>query len=278
VNYPDGQARGFSGTLELQHRLAERTTVRGSYTYNTAYDNSSWTCCTAFAGWTSPRVGIYGPNEIGAAGDTDRAWGLSDYTIAHAFVLTGSTRLPWGTRVSTFFRANSGRPWSVEQSGDLNGDGINFNDRPFIFRPEDLPLAAATEEQREAQRDLYRRHLANNSCVSDHVGQIIPRNSCRNPWFSRLDVRLAQEIPTVRGQRAELQIDLFNVLHGLNPDSWGRYEGVFTTARNLLAPQRYDAATNRILYNVGDTFGQRREFGSNLMLQFQAQIGLRYSF
>jgi hypothetical protein len=29
---------------------------------------------------------------------------------------------------------------------------------------------------------------------------------------------------------------------------------------------------------VGDTFGQRREFGSNLMLQFQAQIGLRYSF
>lgn len=283
VNYNDGQAEGMSATLELSHRFGEASAVRGSYTYNRSFDNSSYSCCTAFAGWTSPRVGVYGPNEVGTAGDTDRAWGPSGYLRAHTFVLSGQTTLPFGIQASLFWRANSGNPWSPEQNGDLNGDGINFNDRLFIFHPDDLPVAPsgdtpeAVADHAANQRALYATHLENFSCVGDHVGELISRNTCRNRFFNRMDVRLARTVSTVGRQRAELQLDLFNVLNGLNSD-WGRYMYVPGPNRNLLLPQAYDAETDQILYEVGRNFGQEGMLGFDLMLQFQAQIGMRYYF
>jgi hypothetical protein len=277
VNYNDGQAQALSATLEVSHRFGETGQVRGSYTFNRAFDNSSYSCCTAFAGWTSPRVGIYGPNDVGTIGDSDRAWGPSGYMRDHTFILSGQTSLPLGIRASVFWRANSGNPWSPEQNGDLNGDGISFNDRLFIFSPEDLPLATDDPQMAAEQRALYASYLDEYSCIGDYVGQLIPRNTCRNRWFNRLDVRLARQFSTLRGQRAELQVDLFNVLNGLNSD-WGRYMYVPGPNRNLLLPQRYDAEGNQILYAVGRSFGQEAMLGFDLMLQFQAQVGLRYFF
>jgi hypothetical protein len=292
VNYNDGRAQSFSGTFEVGHRWSQAVNMSGSYTYTTAYDNSSFTCCTAFAGWTSPRIGAFGPHEIGAIGDTDRAWGPSDYTRNHTFIATVDARLPFRFRGSAFWRLQSGNPWGPEVSGDLNGDGASFNDRPFIYAPADLPLAE-TGAVAEATRQRYADILETWSCVGDYVGQIIPRNTCRQPWFNRLDMRASREFPTARGQRAELQMDLFNVLNGIgqmfcddreNPMQsnaacrWGQYTTIRTTARNLFAPARFDTGTNQILYTVPTSFGQQRVAGVGLMLQFQAQLALRYYF
>lgn len=277
VTYNDGQARGGSATFEVTRQFGEGANVRGSYTYNRSFDNSSFSCCTAYAGWTDPSVGAYGPNEIGNIGDTDRAWGASDYTRNHTFILSGSTELPLGIEANVFFRANSGNPWNAEQNGDLNGDGIRYNDRLFVFSPEDLPLATDDPEEAAQQRELYAQHLSDYACVSDYEGQILERNTCRTPWFNRLDLRLTRAFPTVGGQRAELQVDLFNVLNGLNSD-WGRYMYVPGPNRNLLFPRGYDAEEGRIEYEVSESFGQTDMLGFDLMLQFQAQIGLRYYF
>jgi hypothetical protein len=295
VNYNDGRAQSFSATLDLSHRLSRAVNMSGSYTYTTAYDNSSFTCCTGFAGWTSPRIGAFGPHEIGAIGDTDRAWGPSDFTRNHTFIATADARLPYRFRASAFWRLQSGNPWSPEQSGDINGDGASFNDRPFIFAPENLPLAE-TGAAAEASRARYAQILQDYACVGDYVGQIIPRNTCRQPWFNRLDMRATRDFPTTRGQRAELQVDLFNVLNGIGQlfcdreqalldrsynEGWcglGQYTTIRTSARNLLAASRYDAAANQVLYTVPTSFGQQRVAGSGLMLQFQAQVALRYYF
>lgn len=164
-----------------------------------------------------------------------------------------------------------------EQGGDLNGDGIDFNDRVFVFSVEKLPLAA--EEGTAAavtQKLRYARYLAEHECVSEYIGQIIPRNTCRNPWFNRLDVRIAKTFQTFGGQEFELQIDLFNVLNGLNED-WGEYRSVFGSNRNLMTPVRFDAESGKILYRIPPGFGQAEGF-SGLLLQFQAQIGVEYRF
>jgi hypothetical protein len=296
MNYNDGRARSLSGTFELAQRVFEGTSVRGSYTYTSAFDNSSYSCCTASAGFTNPKVGAYGPNEVGGVGDTDHSWGPSNYARNHTFIFSGTTRAPYGFMVGAFWRVNSGNPYSAEQGGNLNGDGVNFNDRPFIFRPEDLPIAAADPAAQQVIRDRYATYLEENPCVGDYVGQIIPRNTCRQPWFNRLDMRLQRTFATVRGQRAELQVDLFNVANGVgqllcNLDEaraantyhqgtcgWGKYMGVFGASRNIMHPVSYDRATNRILYDVRDGFGALGMVGTNLNLQFQAQIGLRYHF
>ena len=276
ANRAEGRSRSLSATVRMERSLGERSYVGASYTYTTAQDNSSYSCCTAFGGWSDVSVGAYGPNQVGLAGDQSRAWGASDFVRNHVIVVDGAVRLPYGFRASGVFRAQSGRPWSAQaNNADLNGDGLD-NDRLFIFSPENLPLAS-TGDQAAAERAMYAGYLAEYDCIGDYVGQIVPRNTCRQPWYNTFDVQIARSFGTVAGQRAELQLDLFNVLNGLNSD-WGRYVGVFGNSRMPIQPVGYDAATDRILYRVRDDFYETGTIGSNLVLQFQAQIGLKYYF
>ena len=276
VNYNDGRAEALTATVDLRHNFSDVTSFGGSYTFTRAFDNSSYSCCTASSGFQDPDVGIYGPNEVGGIGDADRAWGPSYYARTHTFVFNAHTRLPLGINVAGIWRMQSGRPWTPEVSGDLNGDGVRFNDRPFIFAPGDLPLAdtgAAAVEQRER----YAGFLNGRDCLGDYQGQVVDRNTCRFPWSNQLDLRLSKSIGRERGRRAELQVDMFNVLNGLNSE-WGRVVGVFSANRNILQAVRYDAATDRILYRVPQNFGREEALGANLLLQFQTQVGVKVYF
>lgn len=282
VNYNDGVARAFAATLNIDHRLTDSSAVRASYTYTRAYDNSTYSCCTANEGFTSQRYGALGPNVIGPIGDESTGWGPSNFNRDHSIVLSGTFRLPYGIRVSPKWSIRSGTPWGPEVSGDINADGVNFNDRPFIFRPEDLPVfVASSVTNRDSvvavARARYSDFLAENDCVGDYVGQIIPRNTCRQPWFNQLDMTIRKRFATAGDQAAEVHIDLFNVLNGLNSD-WGRNVSVTAARRNLLLAQQYDAGTGQVQYTVPATFASRTQVGSNLLLQFSAQIGVRYYF
>ncbi|MGH7663345.1 MAG: TonB-dependent receptor [Gemmatimonadaceae bacterium] len=284
INYNDGVARSFAATFNLDHRFGESSQLTGSYTYTRAHDNSSYSCCTANEGFTGQDYGALGPNVIGAIGDEAAGWGPSDFVRNHTFILSGIIRLPWDIRATTIWRLQSGTPWTPEIRGDINGDGVRFNDRPFIFRPEDLPVfvpAGTPAGEADAiiaqNRSVYAELLAEHDCVGDYVGQIVPRNTCRQPWFNRFDLSLRKEFATFSGQSAELSLDLFNVLNGLDK-GWGRYEAVQGPDRNLVAPQAYDPATGDVLYTVSPDFAESSTLGGNLLLQFSAQVGVRYSF
>jgi len=292
ANYNDGVARSIAGTMEARHQFNRDNWVRASYTYTWAKDNSSYSCCTAFEGYSGDMVGIFGPNQRFGVGFDDGTWGPSSFLREHAVVLAGATRLPLGVDFTTFFRLSSGRPWTPAVRGDINGDGNAFNDRPFVFQPKDLPVfvsPSVTEplvaaESIAVNRLRYAELLRDHDCVGDFVGRILPRNTCRQPWYNRVDVRLNKRLPTMRGQNAELTVDLFNILNGLKPE-WGQYVGVRSDRLNLLEPQgsrtttdESGARTTEVLYTVPATFAQRQILGFDLGLQFSAQIGLRYSF
>lgn len=284
-NFYDGNAMSQSLTFNMDQRLGAESSLRGSYTFVSASDNSAFSCCTSFAGWSDTRIGATGPNDIGGVGDTDKAWGPSSFVRNHTFILSGFTRLPLGFRLSGIWRLSSGTPWGPEQGGDLNGDGLSFNDRPFIFAADQFPVniptsitgAAAQAEYVAAQREIYKSYLDANPCISEHVGTIIPRNTCRQPWFNRLDLSLRSRIPVRAGQHAELSFDFFNVLNGIKPE-WGRYQSVSSARRNLMVPASYDAAAETIRYNLSDNFGDTTPLGANLLLQFSMQVGVRYVF
>jgi outer membrane receptor for ferrienterochelin and colicin len=285
ANYNDGVARSVVGTTSLEHRFENRNSLKASYTYTWAKDNSSFSCCTSFEGFTSPNYGVYGPNYIGSVGEDEAGWGPSEFERRHIVVLSGFARLPYGFRVSGFWRMQSGTPWSPEAGGDLNADGVAFNDRPYIFAPNEFPVFVDPTITDPVRRDSivavnrlqYARDLADHECVGDYVGEVVPRNTCRQPWFNRLDMSIRKDIATVNGQSAEISIDLFNVLNGLN-DNWGQYEAVSSADRNIMVPRAYDAVTNQILYTAGTSFGTRAPRGQFLLLQFSAQIGVRYRF
>ncbi|HUF49982.1 MAG TPA: TonB-dependent receptor [Longimicrobiales bacterium] len=298
VNYTDGRAEAFVATTETSYRVSESASLRGSYTYTRSYDNSSYSCCTAGGGFANPRVGAFGPNEVGGFGDDERAWGRSDFGRRHTFLVSGFTTLPLRINLAALWRLQSGRPWGPEVSGDINGDGVSFNDRPFIFSPEDLPLSPTLSAEAAATvRQNYADILADNSCLGDYIGQVIPRNTCEAPWRNQLDVRLTRVFPTMGGQRAELQFDVFNVLNAIGRLNcsdeemraavrtgadlpgwcgWGRFTTVSSSRRNLFTISGF--ADDQIRYSTNATFGRETVVGSNLQLQFQAQVALRYYF
>ena len=169
---------------------------------------------------------------------------------------------------------------------------MEFNDRPFIFSPANLPLPASLgADEAQDQRDMYAGYLAEYDCVGDYEGGFIERNTCEYPWTNRLDLKITKGFDTFEGQRAELQLDLFNVTNGIGqllcdegddldegPCGWGRVTGVFGSDQNLLEVAGFDAAEEKILYEVSEDFFTEDVLGSNLLLQFQAQIGFRYYF
>ena len=302
VNSNDGRASSTALTVEAQHNLFDdRFRLSGSYTFTRAFDNASLFCCTSLSNFTDPNIGAFGPNELGSFGDEDYGWGPSDYSRDHAFVFSGTAELPAGFQIAAFWRLQSGRPYTPEVSGDINGDGVRFNDRPYIFSVEDLPLSAADGSEAEfEQRQLYASLLANNDCLGEHVGGIIPRNTCRTPWLNLLDMRITKFFETFGDQRAELQLDLFNVMNGLgsllcsdddfesDPTDgacgWGRVTTVTSSDRNVFLASGFDRGDpldpedDTILYTVSENFGRERVVGTGLLLQFQAQIGFKYYF
>lgn len=290
VNFNDGRARSYNFTSELARKMTDNIQLTGSYTWTKAWDNSPYTCCTASGGFTDTSIGAFGPNDIGGIGDFDKGWGVSDFSREHTFIVSGFADLPWGFQVGLFWRSQSGRPWSPVGDEDLNGDGVRFNDRPFIFSPANLPLASGDE----ADRQIYADFLDEFPCIGDSEGEILERNTCRFPWTHSLDMRFSKSFETVNNQRFELQVDLFNVLNGIGrlfcdesatdvdftsgACGLGRRTGIFGADADILLPTGFDEGTQQILYNVNPTFGTESMIGTNLILQFQAQIGVRYFF
>jgi hypothetical protein len=58
-------------------------------------------------------------------------WGRAAFDVRNRFLLGGTISLPYALRLSPFLIANSGSPFNIIVSQDLNGDSI-FNDRPAL--------------------------------------------------------------------------------------------------------------------------------------------------
>jgi hypothetical protein len=305
-NTSDGEARSFNVNVTLDQRFSNALNTSLSYGYNRAYDNSSYSCCTTSEGWGTETT--WGdPNLIGDPGDDlQGAWGPSRFERRHVVVGSAQWSAPLGIQLNGIWRSQAGTPWTPVVQGDLNADDQQFNDRAFVSREHLFATPA------DAQR--FEQILEDFDCVADQLGSVIERNSCRNPWWHTMDLRLSREFNTTRGQRLELLADFFNVVDGLgqlfcdgdvdeNNDGrkdnagegacgWGDFRAVFTDATNLVTPctaaacnnlPGYDTASGKVRYRViynrelGTGFGNARPSGFD-PFQFQAQLGIRYRF
>jgi hypothetical protein len=284
LNESDGEAESYTGQITVEQDIARRLNLGVGYAYVHSYDNSSFSCCTSNEGFSGEATAS-SPNLIGDIGDDDALWGPSRFERRHTVTANFLWRAPYGVRLNGIWRSQSGTPFTPVVNGDVNGDGQAFNDRAMISHTLQWNDPAVDPARLDTLMNRW-------DCLREQRGRIATRNSCRNPWWHSLDLRLAKEIHTVRGQRAELLVDLFNVLNGLNKD-WGRYMQVTGFQTDLLTPRRFDATTGAVVYSVnwspatpasGNT-PARAESGFGVLTpvgfdpyQFQAQIGVRYRF
>ena len=198
----------------------------------------------------------------------------SFFDTPHSIRLTGTTNLPAGFRLSLFYTGSSGRPYAYRYNTDVNGDGFSGNDLFYVpVNANDISLPPATAA---ADWTRLNNYIQSEKCLREQRGQIMRRNSCRNPWRAFLDARVAKSFNTMRGQNIELTLNAFNVLALLGVGGVIRST---SSNENLAILNRtgYSTAFGRGVYSLNNPFPVRNS-QDVLASRWKVEMGARYNF
>ncbi len=233
----------FSGTIQLQKRFSNGIEFNGGYTYSDAQDVMSLTSSIAFSNYGFATLnGLLNERDLTT----------STFSRPHRVVLSGTVNLPGDFDFSLIYSGVSGSPFGYVINGDANADGVGgtnreLNDMFYIPRDQDdITMYGPTPS---ASYDSLANFINSQPCMRNQRGQIMERNSCRNPWINMLDARLQKVVPTFNGQMMILSLDVFNLLNMIDSD-WGLvkqtsgFEGV-----SAVRLRGWDPLNNRGIYS-----------------------------
>lgn len=225
----------FNLTGQLQKSFTSNFDMSVAYTYQQSRDVVSITSSTAGSNFRFQRD---------VSGDI-RAQNLSrsKYDQPHRIVASGSVHFKTYTDIALIYTGNSGAPFDFTYGnagasssgplGDINGDGQTSNDLMYIpksatdqneilfqnYNSTNATLKAASD----ASAAAFEKFIADNDCLNSQRGQIMERNSCRNPWNNRVDVSISQSLGKLGGRafkNVQLRLDVINFTNLLNKN-WG---------------------------------------------------------
>ena len=278
----------WSLTGQLQKRFASSFFLSAGYTYSEAKDVQSFTSSRAISNWR---------NAWAPSGDLrDDVLTTGSFSRPHRIVVGASYTAPWKrfpTDVSLTYIGQSGQPYTyiaggASGRGDLNADGTNTNDPIYIpTGPADPNMFFADLTTSDGvftaaqQATAFDEFISGEACLAEQRGQIMERNSCRNPWQSFLDMSIRQSLPSIGGRTLTLEIGIFNLLNLLD-EEWGRVKTVGGTVfyqEDVLQQVGTDAATNLPVFTFDPVnIDNRYTVTSVLGNSYQIQVGLRAAF
>jgi outer membrane receptor protein involved in Fe transport len=255
-----------SATFQLKKAFGRRYSLTLAYNYSRSVDRMSFVSSVAYSNYR------YAPIDGSLENRSVRP---SAFDRPHRVVLNGAVDFGYGFSGGISYTGQSGLPYTWMINGDVNGDGVNGNDVPFI--PADASQITLKDPKQYAALDAF---IQGQKCLRDSRGTLLQRGACRNPWQDFLDVRFTWASPEVwKGLKAELQWDIFNVLNLVNPD-WGHILSVTgneTASASFLKSVGYDTANQRPIYTfagpgsiVNTTYSPtasrwRMQFGGRLL-------------
>lgn len=179
--------------------------------------------------------------------------GRSDFEIRDRIQLSLTRQFEfiknWRTTATLYYEGRSGNPYSWVFGGDTNGDGVNFNDLAAIPTDANDPrfdFSGMTTAQRDAMFAYIR-----SEGLDQYAGGVMPKNSHREPWVNRLDLKIVQDVPLwgtdAFKPKLQLYMDFVNLGSFIDEDLFGYNEispflsnGVFRT-RTLTGTTTYNA-------------------------------------
>ena len=283
----------YSAVAQIQRSVREGFGGSLSYTYGRAFAVNNATSSVAYSNWRF--------NESQDPNDLDEL-GTADFEVRHRFLGFGTYRLEYADRFSTqlgvVVDVRAGEPFSYIYANDANGDGETSNDLLFVPASADDVFVTENPTATVSNYPLYDAFIRGEPGLSDHRGEIVPRNSGRAPLQPRVDLELTQGIETVRGQRVDFELTLVNLLNLIDSDL-----GAIRFANNNAFPAvnftRYITASdvgNRVAGRIVTqddlgkpvmTFREQTVQGtltgdrfttSDLASRWQLRFGVRYSF
>jgi hypothetical protein len=276
------QGDSWSVAFKLERPWRNGWYASGSYLHGDAHSNMDGTSSQAASNWGN----VYVPGDPNNPPLT-----RSNFSPGNRVNLAMSREFRFGGRTSAvasmYYSGQSGRPYSLNFSNDVNGDGRGTNDLLYLPRDQnDVILRNGTTNPADQARiDRYFAFLNSDPCYSDALGQIHERNTCRAPWINTFDFRVAVNIPTGNRAKVELTFDLLNLINRFSSDS-GLLE--YANFNDILVNsfQGVDAATGKYIYNIAtvtnvDANGNPtfvKYTRDDLKSRWQGQFGLRVRF
>ena len=260
-------ARNISATLLLQKEIKNLVDVSLAYTYTNAVDLISLTSSQALSNFQ------FAPLDGSIENRNARP---SAFDRTHRIVLTATGTFPYGITGGLIYTGQSGLPYTWTVNGDVNADGISGNDLAFIpADPSQITLQTPT------QYDALNTFVQGQECLRKSRGGFVQRGACRNPWQNFLNMRLGWNSPElIKGQRLEVQADIFNVLNLIYP-KWGLFEQEANFENHpaqFLRAVGYDTANNRPMYSFTEPTAVRTTIYSPTLSRWRIQVGARYVF
>ncbi len=263
--------QGYNWNLSYQVRrpLRNGLYLDGSYSYGVAKSIMDGTSDQAASNWGN----VYVP------GDPNHApLSTSNFDPGHRVNMTVAYDIPmwksYKTTVSMFYSGQSGRPYTLTYSRDVNGDNRGFNDLLYIpASASELTFTGGTYEQ-------FAQVINADSCLAGYIGKIISRNACRGPWQNTLDARVNVRLP-FRRVRAEITADVLNLIN-LFDSKQGQFQYASFGQISVFSPvpTSVTAAAPLTGYNISTLTSPTftKFFRDDLRSRWQFQLGARIRF
>jgi hypothetical protein len=118
------------------------------------------------------------------------------------------------------------------------------------------------------------------SGLDKYRGRIAPRNAFSSPWYTRIDARIAQDLPNpLSGNRARVVLDIENVGNLINR-KWGRLQQTnFPYATPIIYDVDYDRTNEAYVFTKPRAFRPVNPTVVDITQSvWRLSIGLMYDF
>ncbi len=272
--------RAFLLSFELKRQFSDWLRFRSSYTYSDIEDTQSL--------FSSQATSNFGRTAINGDPSNPKRT-TSNLERPHKVVLSATGRWDLGKgfdlEITPQYFGTSGLPYTYVARGDLNGDGYRGG---AVSRENDLiyvPNNAVTEmtfRDGPSEAQKFEDFINSESCLTEARGSLLERNTCRNPWRSRFDLRASIGLPGGGGsRRLRIMVDVIN-LFASNFERTSNIDRGITLIR--LRGRVGDVPTGALLFSyegpVPDDTGELKPPFTTFSpgSQRQVQLGLRYEF
>lgn len=213
-----GRGRSYVAVARINKQFDLGLFLGASYTYQNIKDRTPATSSTAGSNYANGAFLDGNGAAYGISNDEVKHNFKYDVTFDHAFFGDYKSTL------SLFGETRIGRPYSYTFQDTSSGRSALFGTtgstaRYLIYVPTvDDPLVSYDSA---ATRDTLNAFFE-SSGLAKYRGKIAPRNAFNSKWFTRIDLHVAQEIPTFIGEsRIQLFADIENFTNLLNKN-WGQ--------------------------------------------------------
>ena len=181
----------------------------------------------------------------------------------------------WGTTISLFLEYVEGGRFSYTYAGDINNDGVGFNDLIYVPTSTEIDQMNFNPSvgSEQAQRDAFDEFIEQDKYLSSRRGDYAERNGALTSWYSNWDLRLLQDVVLVGSNKLQLSVDILNVGNLIN-SNWGVRQIAVNNQPISVSVDGAGVPTYGFDTQLTETFANT----ADLLSRWRMQIGLRFIF